>query len=101
MGSALLFLFYSAIQIIILVIIVMAILSWLIAFDVLNMRNPTVARIMRALDAVTDPLLRPIRRLMPNLGGIDISPIVLILLLQALKILVANTIDGPLRAALG
>ena len=101
MGSALLFLFYSAIQLIIFIVIINAILSWLIAFDVLNVRNQTVYRIARALDAMTDPLLRPIRRFMPNLGGIDISPIVLILLLQALKILVANTIDGPLRAALG
>ncbi len=101
MGSAILFLIYSAIQIIILVVIVSAILSWLIAFDVLNMRNPTVARIMYGLDAVTNPLLAPIRRFMPNLGGIDISPIVLILLLQALKILISRTIAGPLIAALG
>ena len=101
MGSALLFLFYSAIQIIILVIIANAILSWLIAFDVINIRNPTVYRIMRALEAVTDPLLRPIRRFVPNLGGLDLSPIVLILLLQALKILVSRTIEGPLIAALG
>lgn len=101
MGSAILFLFYSVIQLIILVVIVSAILSWLIAFDVLNVRNPTVYRIVRALDAITEPLLRPIRRFIPNLGGIDISPIVLILLLQALKILVANTIAGPLVAALG
>jgi len=96
MGSAILFLFDAVIQIIILVVIISAILSWLIAFDVLNMRNPTVARIMYGLDAVTSPLLSPIRRFMPNLGGIDISPIVLILLLQALKILVHNTIAGPM-----
>ena len=101
MGSALLFLFYSAISLIIFIVIASAILSWLIAFDVLNVRNPTVYRIVRTLDALTDPLLRPIRRFMPNLGGVDISPIILILLLQALKILVANTLDGPLRAALG
>ena len=101
MGSALLFLFYSAISLIIFVVIASAILSWLIAFDVLNVRNPTVYRIVRTLDALTDPLLRPIRRFLPNLGGIDISPIVLILLLQALRILVERTIDGPLRAALG
>lgn len=101
MGSALLFLFDAVIQIIILVVIVSAILSWLIAFDVLNMRNATVARIMYALDAVTNPLLAPIRRFMPNLGGIDISPIVLILLLQALKILVHNTIAGPLVGLTG
>jgi YggT family protein len=101
MGSALLFLVYGLINLIIFVVIVMAILSWLIAFDVLNIRNPNVNRIVRALDAMTDPLLRPIRRFLPNLGGIDVSPIILLLLLQALKILIDRTIAGPLVAALG
>jgi YggT family protein len=101
MASALLFLIFSLIDLVIFVVIVTAILSWLIAFDVLNVRNPTVNRIVRVLEAITDPLLRPIRRFMPNLGGIDISPIILLLLLQALKILIRNTIAGPLVAALG
>jgi YggT family protein len=85
---ALLFLFNSVISLLIFVVILNAILSWLVAFDVINVRNQTVYRIIRALDGVTDPMLAPIRRFMPNLGGIDISPIILLLLLQALKILV-------------
>ncbi len=101
MGSALLFVIFSLIRLAIFVVIVNAILSWLIAFDVLNIRNPTVNRILRMLDAITDPMLRPIRRFMPNLGGIDISPIILILLLQALQILIERTIAGPLVAATG
>jgi YggT family protein len=101
MGSAVLFLIFSLIDLIIFVVIVTAILSWLIAFDVLNVRNATVNRIVRFLTAVTDPLLAPIRRFMPNLGGIDISPIILLLLLQALRILIERTIAGPLIAALG
>ncbi len=101
MGSALLFLIFSLIDLIVFVVIVNAVLSWLIAFDVLNIRNPTVNRVLRALDAVTNPMLAPIRRFMPNLGGIDISPIILILLLQALRILIERTIAGPLIAALG
>jgi len=101
LASALLFLIFSLIDLAIFVVIVTAILSWLIAFDVLNVRNPTVNRIVRVLEAITDPMLRPIRRFMPNLGGIDISPIILLLLLQALKILIRNTIAGPLVAALG
>lgn len=101
MGSALLFLIFAVIQLIIFVVIVTAILSWLIAFDVLNIRNPTVRRIVAFLTALTDPMLRPIRRFMPNLGGIDISPIILLLLLQALRILIERTIAGPLVAALG
>ena len=95
MISALLFLIDSLIQIAIVLVIVTAILSWLVAFDVINLRNPTMYRVVRALDALTEPLLRPIRRILPNLGGIDISPIILLLLLQALRILVDRTL-GPL-----
>lgn len=80
--SALLFLFNTVIQLVITLVIVTAILSWLVAFDVINLRNPTIYRIVRALDAMVEPLLRPIRRVMPNLGGIDISPIILLLLLE-------------------
>ncbi len=101
MGSALLFLFHAIIQIIVLVVIVNAIISWLVAFDVINLRNPTVGRIVRALDAATEPLLRPIRKFIPSLGGLDISPIALILLIQALQILVDRTIAAPLVSALG
>ncbi len=91
---ALLFLFNSIISLLIFVVILNAILSWLVAFDVINVRNQTVYRIIRALDNITDPMLRPIRRFMPNLGGIDISPIILLLLLQALKMLV-NELLAP------
>ena len=86
--AALLFLFNSLISLAILLIIVTAVLSWLVAFDVINLRNPAMHRVVRTLDQLSDPLLRPIRRFMPNLGGIDISPIILLLLLQALRILV-------------
>jgi YggT family protein len=94
-------LIFSLIDLVVFVVIVNAILSWLIAFDVLNVRNRTVNRVLQVLDAVTAPMLAPIRRFMPNLGGIDISPIILILLLQALRILIERTIAGPLIAALG
>ena len=86
--AALLFLFNSLISLAIFLVIVTAILSWLVAFDVINLRNPAMYRIVKTLDQLTEPLLRPIRRIMPNLGGIDISPIILLLLLQALRIVV-------------
>ena len=86
--AALLFLFNSLISLAIFLVIVAAILSWLVAFDVINLRNPAMYRIVKTLDQLTEPLLRPIRRIMPNLGGIDISPIILLLLLQALRIVV-------------
>ncbi len=63
------------------VIIASAVLSWLIAFNVVNMHNRFVHMIADFLYRVTEPALRPIRQFIPNLGGIDISPIVLILLL--------------------
>jgi len=85
---AFLFLFDSLIGLVILVVIVNAIISWLVAFDVVNLRNPAMYRVVRTLDAVTEPLLRPIRRILPSLGGMDLSPIILLLLLQATKIVV-------------
>jgi YggT family protein len=71
----------SAISIYIWVLIASAIFSWLIAFNVLNARNQIVDRIGEVLYRVTEPALRPIRRFVPYIGGIDISPILLILLL--------------------
>ena len=61
------------------VIIAMAILSWLIAFGVINIRNDFVRSIWNALMAVTEPVLMPIRRRLPNLGGLDLSPVIVLL----------------------
>ncbi len=63
------------------VIIAAAILSWLLAFDVVNFRNDLVRSVWNFLNGLTEPLLRPIRSVLPNLGGIDVSPIILLLLL--------------------
>ena len=62
-------------------LIASAVLSWLIAFNVVNMRNGFVAAVADFLYRITEPLLRPIRSFMPNLSGIDLSPIVLILII--------------------
>jgi YggT family protein len=67
------------------VIIISAILSWLIAFDVINRRNQFVNMIAESLHRLTEPALRPIRRNMPDFGGLDISPVVLILALIFLR----------------
>ena len=61
------------------VIIISAILSWLIAFNVINRHNQFVYMIADSLQRLTEPALRPIRRNMPDLGGLDISPVILIL----------------------
>lgn len=76
-----------------------AILSWLIAFNVVNMRNPIVMQIGEFLERITEPALRPIRRILPNLGGIDVSPIILILLLYFLRNIIFELFGsvGPTR----
>ena len=63
------------------VVVIGAVLSWLIAFNVLNTHNRFVYQIADMLYRVTEPALRPIRSVLPNLGGIDISPVILILFL--------------------
>lgn len=67
------------------VLIISAILSWLIAFDVINRRNQVVYMIADSFYRITEPALRPIRRNIPDLGGIDISPVILILVLIFLR----------------
>ena len=64
------------------VVIASAIFSWLIAFDVVNTRNRFVYSVVDMLYRITEPALRPIRNFLPNLGGIDISPVILILILM-------------------
>ena len=66
------------------------IMSWLISFDVLNVRQPVVGQIWYTLQRILEPLYRPIRRFMPDLGGIDLSPIVALLGLEALRIILIN-----------
>jgi YggT family protein len=67
------------------VVIISAVLSWLIAFDVVNRRNRAVFTIADALYRLTEPALRPIRKVLPDLGGLDISPVILILGLIFIK----------------
>lgn len=71
----------TVITIFIWLLIAQAVLSWLVAFGVVNRYNCVVATVGDFLWRITDPLLRPIRRVIPDLGGIDISPVILILLL--------------------
>ena len=75
----------SLVSIYIWILIINALLSWLIAFNVLNTSNRLVYSLLDISYKMTDPLLRPIRNFLPNLGGIDISPVVLILLLMFIR----------------
>jgi YggT family protein len=88
--NALMYLFLRVIDLYIWVIIISAILSWLIAFNVVNTHNRFVATVTDILWRLTEPALRPIRSILPNLGGIDISPVILIFLLLFIRDLIVE-----------
>ena len=67
------------------IIIIQVVLSWLLAFNVLNTGSGGVRAFVMALEKVTAPIYRPIRRIMPDFGGIDFSPLVILILIQVLK----------------
>jgi len=71
-------------------IIVSAVLSWLVAFNVVNTRNQVVFTIGNFLYRITEPALRPIRRFVPNFGGVDVTPVVLILVVLFIRMLLAE-----------
>ena len=71
------------------IIIVSAIFSWLFAFNVINTRNQFVNQVGGALYRITEPLYRPIRRFMPDLGGVDLSPLVVLVILFFLQRVIA------------
>ncbi|ALK10755.1 YggT family protein [Blastochloris viridis] len=76
---SILWLFDTIITLYVWILIASAVLSWLVAFNVVNPRNQVVAQVGEALWRLTEPVLAPIRRFLPNLGGLDISPVVLII----------------------
>ena len=78
----------SVITIYLWIIIVNAVLSWLVAFNILNTQNRFVFSVLDATYKLTDPVLNKIRRFIPNLGSIDISPVILILILMFIRNLV-------------
>jgi len=80
----------SAIDIYVFIVIVGVILSWLVAFDVVNRSNRFVYMVGDFTYRITEPALKPIRNFLPNLGGVDVSPIVLILLLYFAKGVLIN-----------
>lgn len=75
-------------------ILAQVILSWLINFQVLNLRQPLVAQIWDGMNRLLEPLYRPIRRVLPDLGGIDLAPLVLLLGIYALRIVITNNISA-------
>jgi YggT family protein len=72
-------------QVLVWVIIAQVIISWLVAFNVINTQSNFVRTVLDVLDRLTGPLYRPIRKILPDFGGIDFSPIILILAIQILR----------------
>lgn len=101
MGSFLYFIVDALLGLLVWAIIINAVLSWLVAFDVINLRNRFIYQVAHFLDAVTRPVLRPFQRIIPPLGGVDITPIIVLLIIQGVRQYLLPMIFGPLRAMLG
>lgn len=82
------------------VVIVQVIVSWLVAFNVINLHQPFIRALYTGMDRLTEPLYRPIRKILPDFGGLDFSPIVLLLLIQVVSMLVAGARNDLLLATL-
>ena len=101
MASFLEFIVSSLLSLLYWAIIISAIMSWLIAFDIINLRNQFVYNVHRFLDAVTRPVLAPFQRIIPSLGGVDISPIIVLLILVGIQRFLLPMAFAPLKAILG
>lgn len=78
------------------IIIIQAILSWLVAFNVINTYNDFVRQVLYALDRITEPLYRPIRRILPDFGALDLSPLVVILIIYILRNIILPAVMSAL-----
>lgn len=81
------------------IIIVQAILSWLIAFNVINTSNDLVRNVWNALGVMTEPLYRPIRRVLPDFGALDLSPVVVLIILAILDVIIRNQLIAAYTGA--
>lgn len=92
------YVFNAIAQLYIIVIFVTVILSWLVAFNVINRHNQFVDAVWRTCVALTEPLLKPIRSILPNMGGIDLSPIILLIAVNAVRYGMNHYIFNPMIA---
>ncbi len=97
--NAIIFLIVSVLDIIWYFVIIGVVMSWLVAFNVINLQNQFVFSIYQSLNGIVEPMLRPIRRFLPDMGGIDISPIVLLLAISFLRIFVTNDLAPRLLSS--
>ena len=101
MASFLFYILSSLLWLIIIAIIASAIMSWLVAFNVVNPRNDFVRMLLNFLEAVTRPFLWPIQKVIPPLGGVDISPVIAILILSGVRSYLLPWLFAPLLSTIG
>jgi len=80
------FILTAVLRLFVIALIINAVLSWLVAFDVINYRNRFVASLGDTLDRIVSPVLEPLRRIIPPLGGMDLTPIIAIIIIQGILI---------------
>lgn len=83
--SLIMFFVLPALNIYLLLIIARIILSWLVSFNVVNLRNPIIGQIYSAIHMLTEPVMAPVRRIIPPIGGLDLSPILIFLIINWLQ----------------
>lgn len=78
------------------IIMIQVVLSWLFAFNVINHQNEAIRSLVRGLDSITEPMYRPIRRILPDFGGLDFAPMVVLLVIYILRAILLPAIFQPL-----
>jgi YggT family protein len=101
MGAFILFLIDTALSLVSFVIIAWVVLSWLVAFDVINLRHPMMNQFWRFLDTSVSWLMRPLRRFIPIVAGFDFTPFVALILIQGIRGYLLPWIFRPIIGALG
>lgn len=95
------FIIQALLSLIVWIVIAYAIMSWLIGFQVVNTRNPFVFRLVRALEAVVNPLLSPFRRILPSMAGLDFSPVLLLIVVIGVQRYLVPPLFGWLHTLTG
>jgi YggT family protein len=95
------FVIQALLSLVVWIVVVYVIVTWLVSFDIINLRNRLVYRLSHLLEAMALPLLRPFRRFLPSFGGLDFSPIILIILIEGLKMYIIPPLFAWLHGLVG
>jgi YggT family protein len=101
MGNFILFILSQLLSLLMLAIVLKVVISMLVSFDIIHLRNPWASQFVRFLDAVTYPILRPLQRIVPLFAGIDITPLLALILLEAIQGFLLPWLFRPLIVMLG